>query len=1054
MPTSLNSNDRLILGGLLGILGLLLVDRGSSQEASLPSAGPSVLMAASVGAEKDASARESSSAHGRPSTQEQSPSFQHIAPLLARRCLECHSGTEPSGQLDLTGRQAALTGGASGPALVPGQPKKSLLWQRVADGEMPPEDRPPLTDDEKQSLKTWLTQGAPWPIESINPLANTTELRAGYDWWSLQPLRRPKVPQAQGSGSSLQSSIDAFVLARLEQVGLKPNPPADRRVLIRRLTYDLIGLPPTPQEIDAFLNDDSPDAYEKVVDRLLASPHYGERWARHWMDVVRFGESNGFERDQPRPHAFHYRNWLIEAFNNDLPYDQFIRLQLAGDVLAPEDPQAVIATGFLVAGPHNTVLPASEPMKQTMRQDELEDLVAVLGQTFLGMTVNCARCHDHKFDPISQQEYYQLSAALAGVTHGERSVSYPEDAERVQQLQEQVAALRQRLTQLEAPLRMQILADQRSGKVPPPKPPQPLAAWDFREGLRDRQGQLHATKHGAARQSEQGLVLDGRTGYAATVPLKQGLGEKTLEAWVTLSDLKQRGGAAISIQTLDGNVFDAIVYGEREPRRWMAGSDFFRRTRSFQGPAETNAATGEARQPVHLAIVYQADGTITGYRNGRPYGKGYQATAPVTYQAGKAQLIFGLRHGQPGGNRMLAGTLVRAALYDRALSAAEVAASARVVTDAVSEDQLVARLLPEDRQRRASWKAQLTKLQNELQQARGAERLKVYATVPRQPGPVHLLHRGQVTDPGRVVTPGGLRAIGGLSPDFGLEPTAPEGLRRKKLAAWITDPHNPLTPRVIVNRLWHYHFGASLVPTPNDLGFHGGQPTHPELLDWLATELIGQGWSLKTMHRLIVTSATYRQSSQLRPEAQQRDADNRFLWRISPRRLEAEAVRDAILMVAGQLNRQVGGQGYQDFRSRFFKGSQFYDPIDPIGEANYRRTIYRSWARGGRNPLLDVLDCPDPSTTTPRRAVTTTPLQALSLLNNSFVLRMADYFSDRLKQEAGPRPSDRIRLAYSLAYGRDPTPQELALTSEFVQRHRLADLCRVIFNSNEFLYVD
>jgi hypothetical protein len=333
-----------------------------------------------------------------------------IAAIFIERCLDCHSKPKPKGNLDLSRRQMAFAGGKSGPVLVVGNPEESLLWEYVDNDKMPP--KKPLPAAEKALIKEWIASGAVWGSDPIDPFRFSTSKRAGYDWWSLQPIARPKLPAVRDMHWG-KNAIDAFVLSKLETKGLHPSPPANRRALIRRLSFDLLGLPPMPEEVVAFENDNAPDAYEKLVNRLLDSPQYGVRWARHWLDVVRFGESNGFEYDEFRGSAWPYRDWVVNAFNRDLPYDEFARLQLAGDVFRPNDPEAICATGFLVAGAYDTVgqQQQSAPMKKVVRQDELEDIAGTIGQTFLGLTVNCARCHDHKFDPIRQVEYYRLTAA-------------------------------------------------------------------------------------------------------------------------------------------------------------------------------------------------------------------------------------------------------------------------------------------------------------------------------------------------------------------------------------------------------------------------------------------------------------------------------------------------------------------------------------------------------------------------------------------------------------------------------------------------------------------
>ena len=746
-----------------------------------------------------------------------------IAALLTRRCLSCHSGSEPKGGLNLSRSQTAFAGGESGKAIIPGRVEKSLLWERVAADEMPP--KKPLTNKEKELLKTWIASGAKWGTDPIDTLRYTSETRAGYDWWALQPVIRPQRPDVKNT-KWIVNPIDRFVLHRLERAGLMHSPEADRRIVIRRLSFDLLGLPPAPEEVETFVKDRSADAYSQLVNRLLDSPHYGERWARHWLDVIRFGESQGFERDKLRPNAWRFRDWVVNALNDDMPYDEFVRMQLAGDVLHPHDSQAIIATGFLVAGTYDEVgqKQQSAAMKAVVRQDELEDIVSAVGQTFLGLTVNCARCHDHKFDPVTQAEYYQLASALSGIRHGERDVT-------------------------------------------------------------------------------------GET-------LKKTVAEQT------------------------------------------------------------------------KTIQSQID------------------------------------------------------LLSRQL--------AEIPDDSVLENELLARLGPAQKTKREQIRFELSHLA-ELKNR--AVTTRVYAVTPKQPEPTHLLTRGNPALRAAVLTPGGIASLKGVKHDFGCSPDAPEAKRRIKLAEWITDRNNPLFARVMVNRMWHHHFGAGLVETPSDFGFNGGRPSHPELIDWLAFELVPNNYSLKQLHRLIVTSAAYRQTSRNNPAAAKIDADNRLLWRKSPLRLEAEAVRDAMLTVSGKLNDDVGGPGYYDFTT-FVRNTQFYFPVDPVGESFYRRSLYRTWVRSGRNRFLDVFDCPDPSTKSPKRAVTTTPLQALSLMNNSFVLRMADRFAERIQRECGENRDRQIRRAYQLSYGRDPDGEELNLITRFVTEHGLSAMCRVIFNSNEFLYVD
>ena len=943
-----------------------------------------------------------------------------------------------------------MAGGESGIVIVPGDLNKSVLWDHVSSDEMPP--RKPLSVAEKSVVERWIANGAKWGTEKIDPFRFTTESRAGVDWWSLQPLQTCVPPKIDGA-DWIRNPVDAFVLAKLKEAGFAPNQTADKRTLIRRVSFDLLGLPPTPQQIDQFLADTSDHAYEHLVDRMLDSPHYGERWARHWLDVVRFGESNGFEYDEPRDNFWHYRNWVINALNADMPYDEFVRLQLAGDILRPDDVNAIAAAGFLVAGAHNTTLPSNDKMQMAMAQDELEDLVGGVCQTFLGLTANCARCHDHKFDPISQKEYYQLAAALAGAKHGERTVHVPmspADRQRIADIDRKVESIAVQVAALEQPVREAILSKRHSGGASGPEPPTAFATWEFEDDFLDREKSLTATANGSARVEAGALILDGQQAFLATQPLAIDLEEKTLEAWVQLGNLEQQGGGVISVQTNDGVTFDAIVFGEREAGKWMAGSNGFVRTMSFDGIQETEAVD----RPVHVAIVYQKDGTIVGYRDGKPYGKPYRPGDLNRFAAGTFHVLFGMRHAPVGGNRMLTGRIQRAQLYNRALTAEDIAASAGVADrDYISESELAASMPEADLKSRQDLKAQATQLRSEKEALIKSESRVLYTCVSGNAGVTRVLQRGDVSTPAEEVAPGGLSAVSGVNASFELAVNAPDAERRQRLADWITNSNNPLFTRVMVNRLWQYHFGQGMVATSSDFGFNGGKPSHPELLEWLAAAFRSNGYRLKSMHRLLVTSATYRQASVQNAEAMKLDADNRLLWRKSPLRLEAEEIRDAVLIATGKLNPEVGGRGYRDVRHFFFKGSNFYESINEVGPEANRRTIYRFTARGGRNPFLDTFDCPDPSATAPKRASTTTPLQALALMNNTLIFETSDDFAKRLQQDVGKEIGKQISQAYVIAFGREASAEEIQLAGRFVADHGMAAFCRVILNSNEFLFV-
>ena len=982
------------------------------------------------------------------------PDFdRQIAPLLARRCLNCHNPDELRGKLDLTRKDSALAGGESGAVIVPGKPDESLLWHHVESDEMPP--KKPLPADEKALIKAWIASGAAWGMDPIDPFQWTTEARAGYDWWALQPVRRPAIPvgHAEHSRQWERTPIDSFVAESLARHQLAPSAEADRGVLIRRLTFDLIGLPPAGDDIEDFQRDATPDAYERLVDRLLASPRHGERWARHWLDVVRYTESDGFEYDRIRPNAWHYRDYVVRGFNADKPYDQFVEEQLAGDVMKPVTRDGIIGTSLLVCGPFDVAgsSQANATQRAITREEEMEDLVSVVAQSFLGMTLNCARCHAHKFDPLSQTDYFRFKSALDGVRHGEGRIDTPRERRsreyRIAALNFERRLNERLLAELEATGRRGV--SNRRGRAAPAKPaaPQPFALWTFDGDARDRVGSLHGTLHGTATVADGRLRLDGKNAFLRTAPLATEIKEKTLEAWVALATLDQGGGGVISIEDGRGNVFDAIVYGERQKRKWTSGSASFARTRDLDAPQES-LQPGEL---IHVAVVHAADNSIQFYRNGQPYGERYTPGSPLPrYVAGDARVLIGMRH-TGGGKPFIAGEIEQAALYDRALSAEEVAASYQSAGLGISREDWLAALSPDERRRYESLAARVDRIRRDSKEAPPIE--VSYVGKRENVGATRRLVRGDVKNPAEAVPPGGLSCVKHVPADFGMPSDAPEARRRLKLAEWIIDPRNPLTARVMANRLWHYHFGQGIVATPNDFGFNGDRPSHPALLDFLAASLVDGGWSLKHLHKLTVTSAAYRQSAANRAEAAARDADNRLLWRFSPRRLEGEAVRDAMLFVSRELNGQMNGPSFRPFDVTTH-GSDFYHLKDKVGDQFNRRTIYRINVNSGKSPLMDALDCPDPSVKTPLRRVTTTPLQALALMNNSFVQRQAKHFAQRVLRETANDIPRAVDVAYQSAFGRAATREERDQATAHAGRHGMEDLCWVLLNSTEFMYVE
>jgi Protein of unknown function (DUF1553)/Protein of unknown function (DUF1549)/Concanavalin A-like lectin/glucanases superfamily len=866
--------------------------------------------------------------------------------------------------------------------------------------------------------------------------------RAGADWWSLKPVavgQPPKVERAM-------HPIDSFIRAKLAERGLSPAKEADRRTLIRRVTFDLTGLPPTPKEIDAFLADTSPKAFETLVDRLLASPDYGERWARHWLDIVRFSESHGFEYDRLRNNAWHYRDYVIESFNADRPYADFVREQLAGDQL----PAGVVAaTGILVAGPFDQAgsSSASAVVRGRAREDYLEDVVGTVSQTFLGVTLNCARCHDHKVDPYSAADYYRFKAVFDGVVAGERDV-LPQ-AERNLVAEKQAVLLREsnfaRL-QLAALEDTAIARAKEKSGLPLSPVPQPIHRWSFNGDGTDSVGKSPLVLQGGAKIADGHLKLNGKDAYAVSNFLPTAVREKTLETWVRLATLDQAGGGALGLQTTSGGLFDSIVYAERQVRRWMAGSEFYGRTK----PVDPKDILPEANRWMHVAIVYPGDGSIRIHYDGKPYGDAYrpEKPSPVDFKAGTTQAILGLRH-TGAGNGYLYGDIDEARLYDFALTPEQIAESFRAGPNAPSGAERRANMTDDERNEARKLDAELARIAKAIA---NLQRPTIgYTLSPKQPGVSVLYKRGDFEKPGDAVVPASPDVVTG-PPKLTLPADAAEGDRRRQFAEWIVHRDNPLTWRVVVNRVWQHHFGDGLVRTPNDFGLNGERPSHPELLDWLADYFRSSGGRMKELHRLIVLSETYRQATTPNPDASKIDADNRLLWRYSPRRLEGEAVRDAMLSVSAKLNPQRGGPSFKPFTIRNFN-SDFYTPFDEDRPEFNRRSVYRMNVNSAKDAVLDVLDCPDPSVKTPRRPATTTPLQALTLMNGDFSNRMVRAFEARLSYEA-PADADRqISLAYQYALGRLPTEPEVTRAKAALPAAGLRGLCWALLNSNEFLYL-
>ncbi len=901
-----------------------------------------------------------------------------VRPLLVSQCLGCHGPDKKKADLDLSRRETLLQGGENGPAVVPGKPQNSLLFKKVSAGKMPPTK--PLSPEQIATIKQWIAEGA---VFDRQPLVKVTK---GEIPWSFRPISRPAVPQSRFDQLS-QNPIDLFLFAKLAEKDLAPSPPADKLALLRRVTVDLTGLLPTPAEVDAFLKDASPEAYHKVVDRLLAAPAYGERWARHWLDVVRFGESHGYEQNHLRPNAWPYRDYVIRAFNNDKPFDRFVAEQLAGDVLARGDPAVEVATGFLVAGMFDTVLGRTIELFRQQRANDLDDMVSTVGAAFLGLTVGCAKCHDHKFDPIPQKDYYRLAAVFAGVRHGERVPAGKETgwAQRHGQRLRQVV---RELADLEAKARLVVLREQGLDPVPRPAVSPRYNGDDFPT---------------VTARFVRFTILATNDGLEPCLDELEIFGPDS-----TVNLARAKGAKASASSLLPGYAIHQIHH-LTDGRYGNSWSWISKQRGGGWAQIELPAAAKIAR--------------VAWSRDAGEFPK-FNDRLPSAYQIEVSGDGKNWRTVATGADRALAPEAIPPRALARALTADQekkrqglLAEAKELLTNAIDE----------------------------------GSRIRAYIGQFAVPHPIPLLKRGDVMQPGEVVPPGALAHIPGLSADLKLPDNAVEPARRLALARWLTDPKNPLTARVIVNRVWQYHFGRGLAATSSDFGNNGSRPTHPELLDWLTRDFLDHGWRLKRLQKQIVTSYAYRQSSAAGALALAKDAGNLYLGRMPLKRMEGEALRDAILQVSGKLDRTVGGPSFALFKYRVVNVA-IYEPLEEFSPATWRRGIYAYSARAIRDDLLGSFDCPECAQRTPRRDITTTPLQALSLLNGPFAVQQAEFFAQRIQKEVKDTPGTQVIYAFRLAFGRSPTRPELQASLELISRRGLTALCRALLNANEFLY--
>ena len=894
-----------------------------------------------------------------------------IAPLLARRCGECHGADKQESGLRLDDRSNLLRGGDYGErTVVPGDSKTSFLIQVVSGGSpdlrMPPEGDL-LTKQEIQLLRAWIDQGAQMP-------EGASAADSEHRHWSFQPVNPVTPPVVDDPW--VANPIDAFILTRLRNEGLSPSPPASTRTLTRRVHLVMHGLPPTSDALEEWVSLESSTSPQKLlrrlVDDVLRSPHYGERWAQHWLDVIRWAETVGFETNAARPNAWPYRDWVIDALNADKPFDRFVFEQIAGDTVGQD-----AALGFLVAGPAN--LPGQigrdEQAMREARQDELDEVIRTVGQAFLGLTIGCARCHSHKFDPITQRDYYAIQAIFSGLKYGDRRLRGLENdrqTARLPQVRRELASLKSELDELRRSLRL-------------------------REPLQDVQEERFDAVEASAVRMEIAATGDGRQASLYEFEVwSQGSGD--IESVnVALADRganASASGFALENQTRHpDNLIDGTV-DARQAYPWKADKP---------GPAWIQ---------IDLADRATIDRIVWQRGAGRP-----------------ADYVITVKRPDDSWH-IVATTGDRLPRLDDTRPAEEITLDGATEQDVAGLVKLIGHV--------RSKQAEVSRL---------SAGPRVYAASFAEPQETWVLRRGDAMQRGDRIAPN----VPAAFDDLGLTTDAAELDRRVALAKFVAGPDNPLTARVIVNRIWQHHFGTGLVETPSDFGRMGSPPSHPELLDWLARELIDNNWSLKHIHRLILTSSTFRQSSAPREAALAVDTDSRLLWRFPPRRLDAEALRDSILQTSGKLNRAMHGPGFDFFNQK--GGLSDYKPKETFEKDGWRRMIYATKIRMQAVDVFGAFDCPDAGQMTPRRTRSITPIQALSLLNSPFLNRQAGFLAERARAEAGADVGDQVDRAVEAALGRSPSDDERLRLVALATEHGLEQVCRVLFNTNEFVFI-
>ncbi len=998
---------------------------------------------------------------------------KEVAPLLQRRCLSCHHDGEAKGDLSLSGAAGLIESGYIDTDDVDASYLLEVVTPHDGKAEMP-KDAEPLSADEIAVLRKWISGGAKWPTGlTLEPPVVTDR-----DWWSLQPIARggiepPSDRRRSQDAVTNKNPVDAFIDAQLSALAMKPVERADPRVLIRRLTYDLIGLPPTPAEVDAFLresNRDAEAAWLAAVDRLLDSPAFGEKWGQHWLDLARYAETHGYDKDKPRDNAWPYRDYVIRSLNQDKPYSRFVQEQIAGDALFPDEADGVLGLGFLAAGPWDFIghweVGEGKLDGRIAKHLDRDEMISAVFNVFMSTTVQCAQCHHHKFDPIRMEDYYRLHAVFAAVDRADRVYEGlpPKQQKRKHAVIAQISELKQQRETLTTSIAREVAARA--------------------SGIDRRIAEL-TEKYGS------GTGIQPQYGYHSQIS-----SDPNELKWVQL-DLGQRRGFEEMRIIPAYDQFNGIGAGFGFPVRYRVeaadDADFQKGVRLL-----LDANDKDQPNPKSQTIVISGDGkpvrflrvTATKLRERRNdfiFALGeIEVLSEGAADNFAGQAIVTAKDSIESGVRWGKANLVDG-IYYRELT--DEAALAELQQLRARRAEIEKAIRPADADRRlAEIETQLKHLDEELKSF--PEGRKVYAAAshfPRggrftategKPRPIHLLNRGDLRSPAQRMTPGAVPLwegapavfasvngnplqvqedeVGSHSPADASSFDWDEADARAELAEYLTRKDNPLVWRSIVNRLWLWTFGSPLVGSPNDFGRGGMKPTHPELLDYLAARLRDDPrQSLKSIIRLLVTSEAYRRSSRIDPEMAKRDAGNAYLWRANRRRLTAEEFRDSLLAVSGLLQPTIGGPSFQDFVIEKPEHSPHYeyhlhDPADP---KSHRRSVYRFVVRSQPQPLLTTLDCADPSISTPRRDESTTALQALAAWNNPLVEFAADKLGARLEEEYNS-PDEQIEWACRLALGRDASPLEQTVLEEHLTNHGPASLARVLFNMNAFVYLD